>query len=66
LTGRTPGNIVVNFSLNTGFENDHGENLTGNIVDVMIKKAYSHSLWGKTVYINPESIGLKGDKNYAA
>ncbi|MFO8085100.1 MAG: tRNA (N6-isopentenyl adenosine(37)-C2)-methylthiotransferase MiaB [Desulfobacterales bacterium] len=66
LTGRTSGNLVVNFSLNTGFENDHHENLTGSIVDVMIKKAYAHSLWGKTVYINPESKGLKGDKNYAA
>lgn len=65
-TGRTTGNISVNFSLDAGFDDHFDESLTGWIVDVMIEQAYSHSLWGKPVNINPVHKGLKGDKCYAA
>ncbi len=65
-TGRTQSNIVVNFTLNSGFDGDCDENLTGSMVDVMIEEAHSHSLRGRPVYINPERKGLKGDKYHVA
>ena len=65
-TGRTQGNIVVNFSLNSNRDDTFDQILTGRIVDVRIEEAYPHSLWGKPVYIEPEKQGLKGDECYAA
>jgi tRNA-2-methylthio-N6-dimethylallyladenosine synthase len=65
-TGRTQGNIVVNFSLNSHGDITLDQILTGRIVDVRIEEAYPHSLWGKPVYIEPENQGLKGDECYAA
>jgi tRNA-2-methylthio-N6-dimethylallyladenosine synthase len=65
-TGRTPSNIVVNFSLNSNIDIPFDQILTGRIVDVKIEEAYPHSLWGKPVCIEPEKQGLKGDEGYAA
>jgi tRNA-2-methylthio-N6-dimethylallyladenosine synthase len=65
-TGRTQSNIVVNFSLNSNRDVTFDQTLTGRIVDVKIKEAYAHSLWGKPIYIEPEKQGLKGDESYAA
>ncbi len=65
-TGRTQGNIVVNFSLHSHGDITFDQILTGRIVDVRIEEAYPHSLWGKPVYIEPENQGLKGDECYAA
>ncbi len=44
--GRTDGNKIVNFA---GVDEGSGErrNLTGSTVDVIIKKALAHSLWGE-------------------
>jgi tRNA-2-methylthio-N6-dimethylallyladenosine synthase len=65
-TGRTQSNIVVNFSLNSNSDVTFDQTLTGRIVDVKIKEAYAHSLWGEPVNIEPEKQGLKGDESYAA
>lgn len=65
-TGRTSGNIAVNFSLSSNRDITFDQILTGRIVDVKIEKAYPHSLWGKPVYMHPEIQGLKGDECYAA
>ncbi len=63
--GRTTGNIVVNFEAAESNGLAGAENLTGRLVGVKIDKALPHSLWGKTVYIEPEAQGLKGE-TYAA
>ncbi len=65
-TGRTQSNIVVNFSFTSNNDITFDQILTGRIVGVRIEKAYPHSLWGKSVYIEPENQGLKGDECYAA
>ncbi len=65
-TGRTSGNMVVNFCLPDSVDAEYRRNLTGSLVDVMIKKLNAHSLWGEMVYTNPPIKGLKGDKHYAA
>jgi tRNA-2-methylthio-N6-dimethylallyladenosine synthase len=44
--GRTDGNKIVNFSLPPEAP-EGGQNLTGINVDVIIRKALAHSLWGE-------------------
>jgi hypothetical protein len=36
------------------------------MADIRIKKAFSHSLWGKTVQGESTPDGLKGDETHAA
>jgi tRNA-2-methylthio-N6-dimethylallyladenosine synthase len=55
-----------NFRLNPNRDVTFDQTLTGRIVDVKIKEAYAHSLWGEPVNIEPEKQGLKGDESYAA
>ncbi len=64
-TGRTSTNKIVNFYQSA--ESDRCENLApGQLVDVNIEKAYSHSLWGTPVDRMAATGGLKGEKIYAA
>jgi hypothetical protein len=44
--GRTGGNKIVNFGVAQEAV-DRARNLTGSGVDVKIKKALAHSLWGE-------------------
>jgi tRNA-2-methylthio-N6-dimethylallyladenosine synthase len=64
-TGRTTGNVVVNFSVDEAVDLGRDENLTGKLVGVKIEKAFPHSIWGKRVNTEPGFPGLKGD-TYAA
>ena len=64
-TGRTTGNIVVNLADGVSTGSAGAENLTGRLVGVKIEKALPHSIWGKPVYVEPETRGLKGE-TYAA
>jgi tRNA-2-methylthio-N6-dimethylallyladenosine synthase len=63
--GRTSTNKVVNF---LPPDNGSASNrvLTGEMVQVKIEKAFSHSLWGRLIRIEPRASGSKGEKNYAA
>jgi len=36
------------------------------MVNVKIVKAFSHSLWGELVSIEPISFGSRGEKSYVA
>jgi hypothetical protein len=38
----------------------------GQLINVKIEKAYSHSLWGKPVEGKTAAEGLKGERSYAA
>lgn len=64
-TGRTSTNKIVNF-----YQDDNPESCDdlspGELVDVKIEKAYSHSLWGKLVEGKAAAERLKGDRSYAA
>jgi tRNA-2-methylthio-N6-dimethylallyladenosine synthase len=64
-TGRTSTNKIVNF-----YQDDNPESCDGlspgELVDVKIEKAYSHSLWGKPVEDKAAAKRLKGDRSYAA
>jgi tRNA-2-methylthio-N6-dimethylallyladenosine synthase len=62
-TGRTSANKIVNFNLESSSVSC-GETFTGSIVNVEIEKAFSHSLWGK--YLKLEPAPLKGEESYAA
>jgi tRNA-2-methylthio-N6-dimethylallyladenosine synthase len=62
-TGRTSTNKIVNF-FNRDDANADDENMMGRLVDVKILKAFSHSLWGKTVRKEPTDVGLRGEKSY--
>jgi tRNA-2-methylthio-N6-dimethylallyladenosine synthase len=62
-TGRTSANKIVNFSIESGLVS-YGESFIGSIAYVKIEKAFSHSLWGK--YLKLEPIPLKGEESYAA
>jgi tRNA-2-methylthio-N6-dimethylallyladenosine synthase len=64
-TGRTSTNKIVNFY------QDHNpvscnDMHPGQLIDVTIEKAYSHSLWGKPVESKEAAKGLKGERSYAA
>jgi tRNA-2-methylthio-N6-dimethylallyladenosine synthase len=64
-TGRTSTNRIVNFEQDQSLQT-HNRNFTGRLVQVTIKKAHAHSLWGTPVRIEPQSITLKGENSYAA
>lgn len=64
-TGRTSTNRIVNFE-QAQHRQTHNRTFTGRLVQVKIKKAYTHSLWGTPVRIEPKSITLKGEHSYAA
>jgi tRNA-2-methylthio-N6-dimethylallyladenosine synthase len=64
-SGRTPGNKIVNFDQDPACAD--GETVRpGHMVGVRIEKAYSHSLWGRPVWVEEKPGGLKGDTCYAA
>jgi tRNA-2-methylthio-N6-dimethylallyladenosine synthase len=64
-SGRTPGNKIVNFDQDAACAG--GETVRpGHMVGVRIEKAYSHSLWGRPVWVEAKPGGLKGDTCHAA
>ncbi|MBL0715295.1 MAG: tRNA (N6-isopentenyl adenosine(37)-C2)-methylthiotransferase MiaB [Desulfosarcina sp.] len=64
-SGRTPGNKIVNFD--QGPDCASGESVRpGLMVGVRIEKAFSHSLWGRPVWVEEKSGGLKGETCHAA
>jgi tRNA-2-methylthio-N6-dimethylallyladenosine synthase len=64
-TGRTSSNRIVNFSFENGLPRFHGE-LVGALVDVHVKRALAHSLWGNPIEDSVRSTCLKGAGSYAA
>jgi len=64
-TGRTSANNIVNFHLKSS-PVFCTESLIGSIVKVEIEKAFSHSLWGKYLKLEPKPTRLKGVGSYAA
>jgi tRNA-2-methylthio-N6-dimethylallyladenosine synthase len=64
-TGRTSTNKIVNFYRSDNAE-CCGEILPGELVQVRIEKAYSHSLYGTPVNLDASAAGLKGEKRDAA
>jgi tRNA-2-methylthio-N6-dimethylallyladenosine synthase len=64
-TGRTSTNNIVNFHLKNSSVLCN-ESLVGSIVKVEIEKAFSHSLWGKYLKLEPTPFPLKGEGSYAA
>lgn len=64
-TGRTSTNKIVNFYQN-GNPASCNDMYPGQLVNVKIEKAYSHSLWGKPVEGKTAAEGLKGERSYAA
>ncbi|MDJ0721488.1 MAG: tRNA (N6-isopentenyl adenosine(37)-C2)-methylthiotransferase MiaB [Desulfobacterales bacterium] len=64
-SGRTPGNKIVNFDQDTdcaGSQNVH----PGLLIGVRIEKAFTHSLWGRPVWVEEKPGGSKGDTCHAA
>lgn len=61
-SGRTSTNRIVNFSDGDRLKGD----LAGQILDVKIEKAYSHSLWGRLVHSASTTKRVKGEDSYAA
>jgi tRNA-2-methylthio-N6-dimethylallyladenosine synthase len=64
-TGRTSTNKIVNF-YQDGNPASCIDLRPGQLVNVKIEKAYSHSLWGKPVDAKAAAQGLKGERSYAA
>jgi tRNA-2-methylthio-N6-dimethylallyladenosine synthase len=65
-TGRTPSNIVVNFTVDRHILQNQNDSLTGKIVDVRILKAFPHSLWGSLENQNLYKFNrLKGESDAA-
>jgi len=64
-TGRTSTNKIVNFVQEKGSV-PCGEIVTGKFLSVMIERAFSHSLWGKPIWIETSHFGLKGEESYVA
>jgi tRNA-2-methylthio-N6-dimethylallyladenosine synthase len=64
-TGRTSTNKIVNF-----FHNDNTDGLgavtPGSLIQLEIRKAYAHSLWGVPIEMESTAEGLKGENSYAA
>jgi len=63
-TGRTSTNKIVNFVDADALPGD--DNLMGNRINVMIEKAFLHSLWGRPVNVKPMPLRMKGEESYAA
>jgi tRNA-2-methylthio-N6-dimethylallyladenosine synthase len=64
-SGRTSTNKIVNFNRNNG-DIAHDDVVPGQMVNVKILKAFSHSLWGEPVGAEPASLGSRGDESYVA
>jgi tRNA-2-methylthio-N6-dimethylallyladenosine synthase len=64
-TGRTSTNKIVNF-YQEGHPASRDDMAAGELVDIKIEKAYSHSLWGKPVEDRAAAVRLKGEGSYAA
>ncbi len=64
-SGRTPGNKIVNFNQDPDCAAEDAVR-PGLMVGVRIEKAYSHSLWGRPIWVEEEPGGLKGDTCHAA
>ena len=64
-SGRTPGNKIVNFDQE--LDCTGGETVRpGLMVGVRIEKAFSHSLWGRPVWVEEKPGGIKGETCHAA
>ncbi len=64
-TGRTSANKIVNFY--TGDDlGAESKNMIGQLVNVKILQAFTHSLWGKTNDKEPVSLGLRGENSHVA
>jgi tRNA-2-methylthio-N6-dimethylallyladenosine synthase len=64
-TGRTTTNKIVNFNWSNG-DIARNDMVPGQIVNVRILKAFSHSLWGEPVSPEPVPFDLRGDESYVA
>ena len=64
-SGRTSCNKIVNFIQNEMPGNRKPINV-GDRVDVLIEKAWPHSLWGRVARTHAACPPLKGDESYAA
>jgi hypothetical protein len=64
-SGRTPGNKIVNFDQDKDCAGSPAVG-AGRLAGVRIEKAFSHSLWGRPVWIEKKPGGLKGDTCHAA
>lgn len=64
-TGRTTSNKTVNF-----YQSEWGapcdKIVAGQMVNIRIRKAFSHSLWGEPMSTEPFSMGLRGEESYVA
>lgn len=65
-TGRTPGNKIVNFCRLPDDLMQEGDLHAGQLVDVMIESAFSHSLRGRLVRGKPSKDCLEGKNCHAA
>ena len=63
-TGRTSTNKIVNFFQSDNFS--YNENIMGQLVNVRIVEAFSHSLWGKPIGVETSSYGLRGEESHVA
>ncbi|MFC1812201.1 tRNA (N6-isopentenyl adenosine(37)-C2)-methylthiotransferase MiaB [Thermodesulfobacteriota bacterium] len=64
-TGRTSTNKIVHFVQDKDSVSCDGI-IFGKLVKVKIEKAFSHSLLGKPVWVEPTPFGLKGETSYVA
>ncbi len=64
-SGRTPGNKIVNFDQELDCAGRQSIR-PGILVGVRIEKAFSHSLWGRPVWIEEKPGGSRGDTCHAA
>jgi len=64
-TGRTSTNKIVNFIQGEDC-NPGDEIVAGDMVDIRIIKAFSHSLWGKPARAELIPLGFRGEKSYVA
>ncbi len=62
--GRTGTNKIVHF-INNSSDVGHNQLLTGRILELMIERAMSHSLWGRIIS-HPKGFSGKGEDHHAA
>lgn len=63
--GRSSANRIVNFSVKGGCYGDN-EDLTGQLINIRIEKACSHSLWGQPESDELKSLKREGEDGYYA
>ncbi len=63
-TGRTSTNRIVNFVCDKNILAN--EISVNKLINVIIEKSFSNSLWGRVVFNNQKAFCHKGEKNYAA